>query len=81
MAVGLMVLILVAARVFYFIEWSWWWVFCPIWIPIGLILMGYLMAVVFMALYNMVTKKYFPEKYKEVKKREAYFRKMKNWGE
>lgn len=35
----LMFLIMFAAKVFGAINWSWWWVFSPVWVPVALILL------------------------------------------
>ena len=35
----LMFLILFTAKVFGAIDWSWWWVFSPVWVPVALILL------------------------------------------
>jgi hypothetical protein len=29
-------LIFVVAKIFGYIDWSWWWVFCPIWLPFAI---------------------------------------------
>ena len=34
----LMFLILFTAKVFGAIDWSWWWVFSPVWVPVAIIL-------------------------------------------
>lgn len=35
----LMFLILFTAKVFGAIDWSWWWVFSPVWVPVAIILL------------------------------------------
>lgn len=34
---GILTIIFVLAKIFDKIDWSWWWVFSPIWIPAGII--------------------------------------------
>ena len=38
------------------INWSWWWVLSPISIPVGLIIIGYLLAAIFIPFYNKEKK-------------------------
>lgn len=35
---GLLTLLFIGLKLGNVIAWSWWWVFCPIWIPIAIIL-------------------------------------------
>jgi hypothetical protein len=34
------------------IDWSWWWVLSPLWIPLALVLSIAIIAIVFMALFG-----------------------------
>jgi len=34
------------------IDWSWWWVFAPLWMPVALVVMAYIVAVVFLRIYG-----------------------------
>ncbi len=38
-------LLFVAAKLFGFIAWSWWWVFCPVWAPFALGLLLLLLGI------------------------------------
>ena len=44
----LLTLIFVAAKLFKAIDWSWWWVFSPLWIPAALII-GFLIIMLIVA--------------------------------
>ena len=35
---GLLTLLFVAAKLFGYIDWSWWWVFAPLWIEAAIVL-------------------------------------------
>lgn len=37
---GALALLFVAGKIFGFLDWSWWWVFSPIWIPWAIIATG-----------------------------------------
>jgi len=45
---ALLTLIFVAAKLFKAIDWSWWWVFSPLWIPTALII-GFLIIMLIVA--------------------------------
>ena len=45
---ALLTLIFVAAKLFKAIDWSWWWVFSPLWIPAALII-GFLIIMLIVA--------------------------------
>ena len=34
---SLLTLIFVIAKIWGYIDWSWWWVFCPLWIPVAVV--------------------------------------------
>lgn len=36
--VGLLTIVFVAAKLTHYLDWSWWWVFSPIWISWGIVL-------------------------------------------
>ena len=35
---GLLTLIFITLKLTNFIDWSWWWILAPLWIPVGLII-------------------------------------------
>lgn len=41
---GLLLVCFVVLKVLGKIDWSWWWVFCPVWIPLAVILTGALVV-------------------------------------
>lgn len=43
---GLLAIVFIVLKLCNVIDWSWWWVLCPIWIPagIGLVSIGLLLA-------------------------------------
>jgi hypothetical protein len=45
---GILTLIFVLAKIFNKIDWSWWWVFSPIWLPavITIVIVGIILLVV-----------------------------------
>ena len=44
---GVLTLLLVTLRLTEVIDWSWWWVLAPAWIPVaGVVLIGFLFVVV-----------------------------------
>ena len=44
---GLLALIFITLKLTDYIDWSWWWVFAPFWIPLGLIGMLVVVYVIF----------------------------------
>ncbi|KKL14027.1 hypothetical protein LCGC14_2519900 [marine sediment metagenome] len=48
--VGLLTILFVALKLTNFIDWSWWWVLSPLWIPVA-ILFGMIAARVIIALW------------------------------
>jgi hypothetical protein len=38
------------------IDWSWWWVLSPLWLPLALVLSIAIIAIVFMALFGGFTR-------------------------
>jgi hypothetical protein len=42
------------------VEWSWWWVFSPLWIPVGAILLGVISILIITCgfiIYRLINKK------------------------
>jgi hypothetical protein len=35
---GLLTLLFIAFKILGYISWSWWWVLCPLWIPVAIFL-------------------------------------------
>jgi len=50
--VGLLTIVFVLLKVFEVIDWSWWWVFSPVWISAGLALVFLILAVIVMSMLN-----------------------------
>jgi hypothetical protein len=50
----LMFLILFTAKVFGAIDWSWWWVFSPVWVPVAIILVVGLILLIFRGIKNFL---------------------------
>ena len=44
------------AKIFDKIDWSWWWVFCPLWIPIAFVLLVIIMALVSYCILVLISK-------------------------
>jgi hypothetical protein len=44
----ILTLIFVVAKLFKAIDWSWWWIFSPLWIPVALII-GFLIIMLIVA--------------------------------
>lgn len=53
---GLLTLIFITLKLLDKIDWSWWWVLAPIWIPVGLLL-GIIFIVFIIALAIELAKK------------------------
>lgn len=48
---GLLTIVFITLKLCQVIDWSWWWVLCPIWIPVvllGILLMLYLVVAMLM---------------------------------
>lgn len=61
---GILTIVFVIAKLIGAVSWSWWIVFCPLWIPTGAFLaVAILFAIVYsisiavMAIYNLITKR------------------------
>ncbi len=44
---GLLTILFIGLKLTHYIDWSWWWIFAPLWIPFGiavvvLVIMGFL---------------------------------------
>lgn len=50
----LLTLVFVTAKLFKAIDWSWWWVFSPIWIPIGLIIVFFAIMLIIAGIVAIV---------------------------
>ena len=50
------------------IDWSWWWVFSPFWIPVVLVAVIFLLTVLVSLLYIGYTGKSIDEFFKKIKK-------------
>lgn len=44
---GLMFVVFLVLKLCGVIAWSWWWVTAPLWIPLGLVVLGLLLATLF----------------------------------
>jgi hypothetical protein len=44
------------AKIFDKIDWSWWWVFCPLWIPIAFVLFIIIMALISYFIIVLISK-------------------------
>lgn len=47
---GLLTIAFVVLKLCKVIDWSWWWVTCPLWGPISLVIVGYLIYIPFKVL-------------------------------
>ena len=50
------------------IDWSWWWVFSPFWIPVVLVVVIFILTILLSLLYIGYTGKSIDEFFKKVKK-------------
>ena len=50
----LLTLVFVVAKLFKVIDWGWWWVFSPIWIPIGLIIVFFAIMLIIAGIVAIV---------------------------
>ena len=70
---GALFLIFLVLKLLKIIDWSWWWVTAPIWIPIGLVVacfLTYLLVVVIVALCTRIKHK---NRHKKIK---SYYKTM-----
>ena len=44
---GLLTIVFITLKLTHYINWSWWWVLSPLWIPIALILFFLILAAMF----------------------------------
>ena len=44
---GLLTIVFITLKLIGKIDWSWWWVFCPIWIPVIAVLVGFCIYLVY----------------------------------
>jgi hypothetical protein len=42
---GLLTVLFIGLKLTHYIEWSWWWVFSPLWLPFLLVLVVYLIGI------------------------------------
>lgn len=49
---GLLTVAFIVLKLTHFIDWSWWWVVSPIWIPAAIVLSIYLIVALFFKLIN-----------------------------
>ena len=47
---GLLFVLFLGLKLGHVIDWSWWWVFAPLWMPLALVLVIYVFALLFVAL-------------------------------
>lgn len=52
---GLLTIVFVIAKITGYIDWSWWWVFSPLWI--SFLVVGTLFAVIYLIIFIMEMKK------------------------
>lgn len=45
---GALTILFIGLKLTGFIEWSWWWVLSPIWIPIAIVILVVLLAIIFL---------------------------------
>lgn len=38
---GLLTIVFIVLKLTNYIDWSWWWVLSPIWIPVALVILGF----------------------------------------
>ena len=54
---GMLAILFIGLKLTHYIDWSWWWVLCPIWIPVALtlsVLVAFACIVVFFAFAKMI---------------------------
>lgn len=44
---GLLQIVFIVLKLIYVIDWSWWWVLAPTWIPLAILLIGFVVLVIF----------------------------------
>lgn len=54
---SILTIIFVLCKLFGVIDWSWWWVFSPIWIPLTVILVGVLIWFIIMFIVEYLNNK------------------------
>lgn len=47
----------VVLKLTHVIDWSWWWVLSPFWIPVALFAVGFFLLALFAVIKSLVTKK------------------------
>jgi len=62
---GLLTIAFVVLKLCKVIDWSWWWVTCPLWGPISLVIIGYLIYIPFKVLKERETRARIASGYNE----------------
>lgn len=44
---GLLTILFIGLKLTHYIDWSWWWVLSPLWIPLGLVVLGFIIISVY----------------------------------
>lgn len=49
---GMLAILFIGLKLTHYIDWSWWWVLSPLWIPLGLVAIGFLIITVYVLAKN-----------------------------
>lgn len=53
---GLLLIVFITLKLTGYITWSWGWVFAPVWIPLGIVLGGFLSVVIIAAIVRIFSR-------------------------
>ena len=48
----LLTVVFVVLKLTHFIDWSWWWVFAPLWLPVAVVVVIVLLIIIFAAIFG-----------------------------
>ena len=51
--VGLLGIVFIVLRLIGVIDWSWWWVLAPFWIPLGVSILGIIIALILLGIVSL----------------------------
>lgn len=63
---GLLTIAFIVLKLCKVIDWSWWWVTCPLWGPISLVIIGYLIYLPFKVLADRENRNRIASGYSEI---------------
>lgn len=52
----LLLVLFIGLKLTHYIDWSWWWIFSPIWIPFGVIICAFILVAIILGIVKAATK-------------------------